>query len=131
MSCNNENSNYNSDIEYEKHMVKSYHSYPWNENLRTRTQYDLDMKKMFSTDIDRNNQKPIDEFSNVMMKENYEPCGGFRTQFDMDMQTDFDTISDRSNSINSFGNVMAEQYKGPNRMQQMMHHRNKQQLKHN
>lgn len=109
MSCRAQN--YNSDIEYEKQMLNSYHSLPWIENDMTRSQFDLDMQKLFN---ERENEKPFNMFDNVLntkSMEKYEPEYGFRTQFDEDMKNNFNNDRSNFNEKNAFSNVL-EKYTG-------------------
>jgi hypothetical protein len=111
MSCRSQN--YNSSDEYDQQMLQSYHSYPWVENLKTRSQFDLDLQMMYAANVDRNNQKPWDgSFGNISVdnmpaKEGFEPLYGFRTQYDMDLQSEFNQNEQSPYSqFNAFNNVL-------------------------
>lgn len=108
MSCKAQN--YDSRSGYEQNMQRKYHSPVWEQNVNTRTQYDLDLQNQYLSAKDRyipnfpanfkprenQGQAPWKSFDNVMtIKENYAGnalCHTPRTQYDLDMIQSFDCM---------------------------------------
>jgi hypothetical protein len=108
--------NYNTRSEYDKYMLKTYHSPVWVQNNTTRSHFDLDLQQEMVTNTNRfipqqsqpfvardtAGQKPWDGFNNVMdVKEDYAGnaiCNTERTTFDLDMHKSFNTLGNRMNS---------------------------------